>query len=892
MDLKKVEAAFHHALSLQGSARETYLERLHKEDADLASAVGDLVRNTCGGDDAFLRAPIEASAAELSETAVDPWLGRELGPYRIVERIAAGGMGAVFLAERSDDQFEQRVAIKIMTSQLLDDNAIERFKAERQILASLQHPYIAQLLDGGTTDEGLPYLVMEHIDGSPIDIHCDEHALTVPERLALFRKTTQAIDFAHRSLIVHRDIKPSNILVTGDGTPKLLDFGIAKLLGPTSRQVMGGQTQVGRRVLTLEYASPEQVRAERVTTATDVYSLGVLLYQLLTGQSPYDFSDNSGASIEHQILDTAPEKPSSKVTGAYKTADSIGRTRSTTLSSLRRRLSGDVDNIVLMALQKDPERRYKTASDFSADIGRYLNDKPVRARGDNWVYKGRKFVVRNAKALSLTALVLVGAVGLVSYYTLQLADERDKANLAAAESEQVADFLTDLFASSSPHAAKGQDITAIDLLEQGSEQINELNDQPRLQAALSRIMAGSYTALGDTARSIPMLQKAIDAQELMQPRDEIAIAYALHDLAEAFRQRGQLDEAEDRMRRALTYRINNFGPEHGLVGYTYARLGVILQDGRKSEQALALQRRGLEVMIGYGHGDNFAAIDIRGNMGNALASLGRYDEARPLLEKTVEMSERVEGQMAPRTIIRRSNLGRALLVLGDYQSADEIFADGIERGAAVWPENYYVIASMTALRGTALRKMGRLDESLQQYERAAEITRSRVGEGDIRYVDRLYGFGRIYTALERHDDAELAYLRAIELATELQGENGYKATLTRVMLGQHYVIRGRAEAAIAVLRQAINSLELLNVNYKVALHQALGEALSLRGRYEEAETLLLDALATKEASTGSYPETLLPSLNALESHYQRTGDLNESQRYAVRVQAITPSLGH
>lgn len=888
MDLKKFEAAYAHALSLQGSARETYLDELRKEDSDLGAAVADLLNDSRHDDDAFLREPISASAAELNKSTVDPWRGRELGSYRIIERIAAGGMGAVFLAERADDQFEQRVAIKIMTSQLLDDYAIERFKVERQILASLQHPYIAQLLDGGTTAEGLPYLVMEYIEGLPIDVHCDEHALPITERLALFQKTTQAIDFAHRSLIVHRDIKPSNILVTADGTPKLLDFGIAKLLEPTSRQAMGAKTQVGRQALTLEYASPEQVRAERVTTATDVYSLGVLLYQLLTGQSPYDFSDDSGVSIENQILATAPEKPSSKVTGTQQLPESISRTRSSTLSKIQRRLSGDLDNIVLMALQKDPERRYKTASEFSADIGRYLGNEPVQARGDSWTYKSRKFVVRNARALSIAVFVLAGTVGLISYYTLQLTEERDKARQAAAESEQVASFLTDLFASSSPHTAKGKDITAIDLLERGSEQINALNDQPRLQAALSRIMAGSYTALGETARSIPMLQTAIDAQELMQPRDEIAIAYALHDLAEAFRQRGQLEAAEDRMRRALTYRINNFGPEHGLVGYTYARLGVILQDGRKPEQALALQQRGLEIMVGFGHGENFAAIDIRGNMGNALATLGRYDEARPLLEKTVEMSERVEGEMAPRTIIRRSNLGRVLLVLGEFQAADEIFANGIERGVAVWPENYYIIGSMTALRGKALLEMGRLDESLQQYERAAEITRSRVGESDIRYIDRLYGYGRIYTALERYDDAEQAFLRAIALATDLQGKNGYKATFTRVLLGQHYVIREHAAAAEAVLRQALDSIDLLGVNSKVALHQALGEALSMQGRFAEAEALLLAALSTREASTGAYPQTLLPNLTALESHFERSGDLPEARRYAERIQTLMP----
>ena len=376
MDLKKVESALRRALALQGSEREAYLEQLRRDDAALAAAVDDLVRNT-QVDDAFLRDPIEASASQLSEAAVDPWLGREIGAYRIVERIAAGGMGAVFLAERADAQFEQRVAIKIMTAQLLADDAIERFKTERQLLASLQHPYIAQLLDGGTTEEGLPYLVMEYVDGSPIDVHCDSAGLSIPERLALFGKTAQAVDFAHRSLIVHRDIKPSNILVTKDGTPKLLDFGIAKLLEPTSLQASGQQTQVGRRVLTLEYASPEQVRAERVTTATDVYSLGVLLYQLLTGRSPYDFSSESPSSIESQILDTPPEKPSTRVTGSFDSADAISQTRATTLGRLRRRLSGDLDNIVLMALRKEPERRYHSARAMVDDIERYLEHLPV-----------------------------------------------------------------------------------------------------------------------------------------------------------------------------------------------------------------------------------------------------------------------------------------------------------------------------------------------------------------------------------------------------------------------------------------------------------------------------------------------------------------------------------
>ena len=880
-DWEILQAAFARVTTLEGDARATMLSDFAVEHPQLEQQLLDLLAADAS-DDGPLADPIASSAKQFSESATDPWENRRVGAWTIQSRIADGGMGAVFLAERADDEYQQTVALKIMTAQLLAKDAVTRFRAERQILASLNHPNIAKLIDGGSTEENLPYLVLEYVDGLPIDRFCDTNKLSVHERLQVFLKVCEAVEFAHRNLIVHRDLKPNNILVDMHGEPKLLDFGIAKLLEDSSIQQTVAVTREGMRAMTPEYASPEQVRGEPISVSTDVYALGVLLYRLMTGQSPYGVSTAAPREYEAAILETEPRRPSTVVT-LPGTDASVGEDRAVSPQKLQRRLIGDLDNIVLHALQKEPERRYSTVSALSADIGRYLEDMPVNARGDSWGYRSRKFAVRNAKSLFVSALVLIGAVALTGFYTLQLADERDRANLAAAESEQVADFLTDLFASSSPHTAKGEQITAIDLLELGAEQINALDEQPRLQAQLSRIMAGSFTALGERARSIPMLQKSIAAQEAMQPRDEIAIAYALHDLAEAFRQNHELTLAEESMRQALRYRINGFGPNHGLVGYTYARLGVILQDDRRPDQALALQKRGLDIMIGFGHGENFAAIDIRGNIGNALASLGRYDEAEELLRKTVEMSERVEGMMAPRTIIRRTNLGRALLVLGDYQEAADIFADGLERGPSVWPEDHFLIAWMTGSLGSALLGLGRFSESLEAYERAARITEMREGQQSLRFVERLRGLGEVFAVLGRHEEAEAHYVRALDLAVRLQGENAYQATLSRAALAKLYVELGRSVAAEETARRALQNESTLGVTQKIALRKTLGQALSRQKKNAEAEQLLLIALAEKEASTGSRPRTLLEYLAALTAHYRRSSDLQASRQYGERI---------
>ncbi|MFQ5626538.1 MAG: protein kinase, partial [Methyloligellaceae bacterium] len=454
------------------------------------------------------------------------YLGKKVGAYRIVREVGSGGMGVVFLAERAEGEFEQHVAIKLIKHGLDSREILERFQSERQILARLQHANIARLLDGGVTPDGQPYFAMEYVDGLPIDAYCDRHKLSIPKRLHLFQIICSAVHHAHQNLLIHRDLKPGNILVTEDSEVKLLDFGIAKVLsGETSGKApQATLTLAGERMMTPEYASPEQVRGETVSTATDVYSLGVILYELLTGQRPYRLKTHSPAEIERTICTTEPEKPSTaigkvKATGKSREEpdtdpETVSVLRSTQPDRLRKTLAGDLDNICLMALQKEPQRRYASVEQLREDLSRYLTGQPVRARADTFAYRAQKFIHRHKGAFAATLSAALLMVALVTFYTMRLAQERDRARLEAQKAEQVAAFLSGLFAVSDPGQSKGETITARELLETGAQRIEkELADQPEVQASMMGVIDEVYRSLGLYEAAQLQLQRAVQIQE-------------------------------------------------------------------------------------------------------------------------------------------------------------------------------------------------------------------------------------------------------------------------------------------------------------------------------------------------------------------------------------------
>ncbi|MGH7466713.1 MAG: serine/threonine protein kinase, partial [Longimicrobiales bacterium] len=500
---QRIEEIFEAALELPREQRSVWLASACSGDLELLGEVIALLEAHERTDGILERDP----AHIVHQLEVESDEGRRIGPYRIAHELGRGGMGVVYLALREDGQFRHRVALKLLRGSADADELYRRFLAERQILASLQHPNISQLLDGGVGDGRLPYLVMEYVEGVPITEYCDRHRLTLTARVRLFLEVCDAVHHAHKNLILHRDLKPSNILVTSTGQVKLLDFGIAKLLNPVLGGVEQPITRTDQRVLTPEYASPEQIRGDPLSTASDVYALGVVLYQLIAGQLPYKLTTRSAQELTDLICVREPERPSTVVARAASAAGAAAR--DLTAQRWQRALRGDLDAIAMMALRKEPARRYGSAELLAQDMARFLDGLPVLAQRGSRRYRMGKFLRRHrieaVAAMFVTASLLTGA-GLTLWQASVARSERDRASTALAESEQalaqsnrISAFLTSLFEANDPTRALGGEVTASELLRRGSRQVDQLEDQPIVQATMFDVLGRVHRSLGEYA---------------------------------------------------------------------------------------------------------------------------------------------------------------------------------------------------------------------------------------------------------------------------------------------------------------------------------------------------------------------------------------------------------
>ncbi len=545
------------ALEMEPAGQAAYLEELEASDPELRREVESLLRSHDQAGDDFLDSPATEHPGPEADSRRSTMIGRRIGAYRIVAWIGAGGMGEVYRAERADEQYRKQVALKLVRSGPDSAFVIGRFRKERQILASLDHPDIARLLDGGTTEDGVPYFVMELIEGRPIDEYCDAGNLSITERLALFRQVCSAVQYAHQRLIVHRDIKPGNILVTADGMPRLLDFGIAKILEEGSESLFPEATQTAFAALTPGYASPEQVLGKPVTTASDVYSLGVVLYELLTGRRPYRIPGPAPQEIARAVCETDPEKPSTAVThalraeadsdGASATAARISAVREGSPEKLRKRLAGDLDNIVLMALRKEPARRYATVEQFRQDIERHLEHLPVLARKATLAYRTGKFVARYKTAVAATVLV---ALSLITGLVIALREariaraERARAERRFNDVRNLSDtllFRIDDAIRNLPGTTEAQNL----LVSSAQQYLDSLSTEAGGDVSLLRDLAQGYEKLGliqgsgrganlgDSRSAIGSLRKAVALRETIA-RANPSDRSARHELQKAY----------------------------------------------------------------------------------------------------------------------------------------------------------------------------------------------------------------------------------------------------------------------------------------------------------------------------------------------------------------------
>ena len=770
----EIKNKLHVALQLQPAQRNAYLHDLGTVDPELRREVESLIASHEEAGTAFLNASATRAILEPEDRSAPAALtGKRIGAYQIVEQIGTGGMGEVYRAFRSDDEYQKQVAIKLVRAGQDSGFVVSRFKNERQILASLDHPNIARLFDGGTTEDGVPYFVMELIEGEPIDDYCNQRKLSIADRLKLFSQVCSAVQYAHQRLIIHRDIKPGNILVTSEGVAKLLDFGIAKIL---DTETMGGRVEATLtifRVMTPGYASPEQIKGEAFTTASDVYSLGVVLYELLTGRHPYRRADNTPQEVAHAACETEPEKPSSAArrTGTVRDSDTPGSGPVTaafgdSVEKLSKKLRGDLDNIILMALRKEPQRRYASVEQFSEDIRRHLNHEAVLAVPASLGYRMRKFARRYRGTLAAAcalALVLVVAA-------LVIIRQGIRVNREAAVADAVNEFLqNDLLAQAGSSAQSGPNTNPDPHLEV----------RTALDRAAGRI-EGKFTKQPEVEASI---------------RDTIGWTYV--DL-------GLYAEAQKQLERALELRRRVLGEEDARTLESLARLGrAVYQQGRYAEaealesQALEAQRR----VLGPEHPDTLKSMN---SLANTYYDEGKYAQDEALLSQTLEIRRRVLGPEHPDTL--QSMLDLALLYLneGKYAQAEALDTQTLEiRKRVLGPEHPETLDSMHIL-AYVYNDEAKYTQSEALNAQVLEIRKRVLGPEHPDTLDSMNDLAADYVAQGKYAQAEGLYTQTLEIRKRVLGPEHPKTAEILYSLACVAALRGDKDRAIVLMSQSVD----------------------------------------------------------------------------------------
>lgn len=855
--VKQILAA---ALELTPDELADYLDRSYAADASLQADLEPLLASGQQLRDGFLEESDLAAAARVLESGEEPgemsWSGRRVGPYKVGEQIGAGGMGEVYRAFRADDQYRKEVALKFVRAGQFGGSVFARFKNERQILAGLDHPNLAKLLDGGATDEGTPYLVMELIDGQPLIDYCSSRNLTIRQRLELFREVCAGVRYAHQHLVIHRDIKPQNILVTADGMPKLLDFGIAKILEAGLADSLPDTTLTSFRAMTPRYASPEQIKGEAMTTATDVYSLGVVLYELLTGHSPYDLPKDSTQDISRVICEKEVSKPSVSV---VRTPGSPGPSgsyafREVSPEKLRKQLSGDLDNIVLMALRKEPSRRYASVNDLQEDIRRHLENLPVIARNDTVWYRTAKFVVRNKAGAAATAAVMLILIAgfVVTTREARIANQRfnDVRALANSLIFDVHDSVKDL-----PGSTPARKI----IVERALQYLNVLARESSGDVGLQRELATAYERvgsvqgdylennLGDFEGTLTSYKKALELRKQIAAgssdwNDRLALAQGYRLVAHQLWANGDPRGARDPIERAIAVaeavnkeQPNNLKIVHelefdyevsGRIGYPGDNVAnkKILDDYRHAlaldEVAIKMQPDNISTLHGYatdlsGVGTNLEASDPQGALNN-------YEKALEIDLRLTQLSTDVRYRRS--VAIGYGSIASVYDDIGDYPHAVENNLKGLEIYqdlAAADPKNALLqqgLAITYTNTATSCIRVGQVARALDYSNRGLQIIRPLASTGPQNsfqqgvFAAMLVARGTILTAANQPEAAmaEIEHGRTIYQALYRAGNiNQINAVAADVKLGEAAAVAKHDREAADFFRRALTIIEPL-----------------------------------------------------------------------------------
>lgn len=881
---ERLQELFSRAADLTDEQQTAFIAREVQDNESLREELEKLLRADRGKSTTPLTHAVGAALERTTRDRREAVLGRVVNNYRLVSILGHGGTGTVYLAERADRQYSAQVAVKIIDTGTIHGDLGQRFRAERQILASLNHANIARLIDAGETDEGQPYLIMEYVHGEPLDRYCDQHRLDVRARLELFLRICSAVQYAHQNLIVHRDLKPANILVTPEGSPKLLDFGIAKLLDAGDAAAALALTRMNDRLLTPEYASPEQILGRPVTTASDVYALGVVLYELLTGLRPYSVPGSaSQLELERTICISDPDRPSAALKRAAgvnnhePSISTVAASRGLSVDKLTRKLTGDLDSIVLRALRKEPQHRYASVEQLAADIRRHLSREPVHARQGNWTYYSSRFIRRHAFGVSAGAafaVFLATFAIIMSVQAQRIAAERDRATIEGARAESVSEFMLSIFDASDPFETQGGTVTARQLLDQAGRNIRgDLSQHPEVRARLLEAIGRAYRRQNEFELSISFLEDAEHLRRQLPDPDGSRRAIILTELAMSLREAGDLEAAEKALREASALSESN-GSVHSL---TYANLltnlgRVELAAGNTAraksyfERSLALHRE----LLGPSHAE-VASVLLD------LSSVHLWEDDAQKAERRAREAVRIYAETVPTLypdrVMANVGLGEILVWQGKMDEASAILETSLDHQIRLYGETSRQAGAASALLSKVRASQGLLQEAEELSRRALEIYIQTLGNNhqDTGYTrtalaNLLIKQGKLPEAEEQLRASLATYEQA------LPPDHPYVAS-SEHLLGEVMLRKRNLVDAEALLTAAMNRWKRTNSPaWRVARSEsALGEVLHLQGRVAEAEQHLTEAYKILVADEGADRDARIAARERVERFYLARG---------------------
>lgn len=828
---QRVQELFHRFADLEPAERAAPLQEACAGDEELRRQVLAMLESDAAVGTILDHGRASVAGAVMGGAEETPPPTARCGPYRLMRKIGEGGMGVVFQARRDD--LGSEAAVKLLRDAWASASRRERFVAEQRTLAQLNHPSIARLYDAGTLPDGTPWIAMELVQGTPLDEHCARHSIPLRERLQLVRAVCEAVLHAHQHLIVHRDLKPSNILVRADGTVRLLDFGVAKQLDRSDAP--GEATRTGLRLMTPAYAAPEQLTGGSISVRTDVYALGVVLYQLLTGALPHDLANRTPADAMALVTGAEPTRPSVRARARSRPGER-GTLRPVAASDSE---WSDLDVLVLTAMHRDPSRRYRSVDALLRDLDHFLHGEPLDARGDSLGYRAAAFVRRNARAVSVTALAGLAIIGLTAFYTVRLAQARDRALAESVRAQRIQGFITSLFQGGDEAAGPADSLRVVALLDQGVAEARALDQEPRVQADMYQTLGEIYAKLGMLDRADSLLSAGLARWRAIAGERSLEAGRAMTALGDLRTSQARYEEAEALLTGGLRLLDGPGSGEAGRAAAAVARtaLGRTFVERGEHARAIATLDSVIATLRGRRADDDRALHDAWSELANAHFYAGNLGAADSLNRAVLALTRSRYGDRHPRVAEDLMNIGATLQERGDYGAAEELFRQALDISTSFYGSDHYRTAGNLTYLGRALLFQARYAEARGHFERALEIRERVFGASHPSVANTLNELGNVALREERYPEAVAAFTRVRDIYSRAYPGTNYRLGVATGNMADAYLYQGDYARAEALHREAIGIYaasqgpEHLNAGIG---HIKLGRVLLRSGRFREA----------------------------------------------------------